>query len=114
MMTYLLDTNVCIQFLRWSEELFRKVCAIGKPGEFKLDQHLFGTSPGPATFLKEPCLDAQGRKEYRKGLAAILTELPKLEGHCDDGGRLANIERSVIVTLNLLNTVCYCLGEPRG
>jgi hypothetical protein len=101
-------------FSQWSDDLFRKVWVIGKPGEFKLDQHLFGTSPGPATFLKEPCLDAQGRKEYRKGLAAILTELPKLEGQCDDGGRLANIERSVIVTLNLLNTVCYCLGEPLG
>ena len=25
---------------------------------------------------------------------------------------IASIERSVIVTLNLLNTVCYCLGEP--
>ena len=59
-----------------------------------------GTSPGPATYLKEPCLDAKGRKAYRQGLAAILAELPKLEGQCDDQGRLANIQRSVIVTLN--------------
>jgi hypothetical protein len=99
-------------FHQWSEELFRKVWQIGKPGEFKLDQGLWGTSPGPATYLKEPCLDAKGRKEYRKGLVAILAELPKLEGWCDDGGRLANIQRSTIVTLNLLNTICSCLGEP--
>jgi hypothetical protein len=99
-------------FGQWSDSLFRKVWQLGMPGEFKLDQGLFGTSPGPATFLKEPMLDAKGRKEYRKGLAAILTELPKLAGRCDDGGRLANIERSAIVTLNLLNTVCSCLGEP--
>jgi hypothetical protein len=99
-------------FNQWSEELFRKVWQIGKPGEFKLDQGLWGTSPGPATYLKEPCLDAKGRKEYRKGLVAILAELPRLEGWCDDGGRLANIQRSTIVTLNLLNTICSCLGEP--
>ena len=99
-------------FGQWSEPLFRKVWQVGTPGEFKLDQGLWGTSPGPATFLKEPCLDAKGRREYRKGLRAVLAELPKLAGRCDDGGRLANIERSAIVTLNLLNTVCSCLGEP--
>jgi len=99
-------------FGQWSEERFQKVWHLGTPGEFKLDQGLFGTSPGPASFLKDPFLDARGRKEYRKGLRAILTELPRLEGRCDDGGRLANIERSAIVTLNLLNTICSCLGEP--
>jgi len=99
-------------FGQWSEELFRKIWRIGTPGEFKLDQNLWGTSPGPATYLKEPCLDAKGRKAYRQGLTAILAELPKLEGQCDDRGRLANIQRSVIVTLNLLNTICSCLGEP--
>ena len=79
-------------FGQWSEDLFRKAWRIGIPGEFKLDQGLWGTSPGPATYLKEPCLDARGRKEYRKGLVAILVELAKLEGQCDDGGRLANIQ----------------------
>jgi len=97
---------------QWSDERFRKGWGVPLPGEFKLDQRLFGTSPGPATYLKEPCLDAAGRKEYRKGLKSILAELPKLAGSCDDGGRLDRIQRSLIVTLNLLNTVCYCLGEP--
>jgi hypothetical protein len=47
-------------------------------GEFKLDQRLFGTSPGPATYLKEPCLAAKGRSEYRAGLSSILRELTML------------------------------------
>lgn len=98
-------------FSGWSEERFRKDWGIPVPGEFKLDQRLFGTSPGPATYLKEPCLDAAGRKEYRKGLKSILAGLPALDRNCDDGGRLERIRRGAIVTLNLLNTVCYCLGE---
>ncbi len=99
-------------FNGWAVERFQKGWGIPVPGEFKLDQRLFGTSPGPATYLKEPCLDAAGRKEYRKGLKSILAELPRLERQCQDGGRLARIQRSAITTLNLLNTVCYCQGEP--
>jgi hypothetical protein len=98
-------------FSQWSAEHFSKVWGIPVPGEFKLDQRLFGTSPGPATYLKEPCLDAKGRSEYRAGLSSILSELVKLQGQCDDQGRLANIQRGIIVTLNLLNTISYCLGE---
>ena len=99
-------------FNGWAAERFQKGWGIPVPGEFKLDVRLFGTSPGPATYLKEPCLDAAGRKEYRKGLKSVLAELPSLERACKDGGRLARIQRSVITTLNLLNTVCYCQGEP--
>jgi hypothetical protein len=99
-------------FGNWSADLFKKVWGIPLPGEFKLDQRLFGASPGPATYLKEPCLDAAGRKNYRLGLKSILAELPRLSHSCDDAGRLGRIRRSVIITLNLLNTICYCLGEP--
>jgi hypothetical protein len=99
-------------FSQWSADLFKKVWGIPMPGEFKLDQNLFGTAPGPATYLKEPCLDAKGRKEYRKGLREVLAELAKLEGNCDDAGRLAKLERCATVALAMLNTVCYTLGEP--
>ena len=52
-----------------------KLWGIPVPGEFKLDQNLFGTSPGPATYLKEPCLDAKGRKEYRGGPKRVQGQL---------------------------------------
>ena len=110
-LTRLFQTAEDSYFRQWSDERFRKGWGVPLPGEFKLDNRLFGTSPGPATYLKEPCLDAAGRKEYRKGLRSILTELPKLADAFEDGGRLHGIQRSLIVTLNLLNTVCYCLGE---
>jgi hypothetical protein len=99
-------------FSGWSADRFQTDWGIPLPGEFMLDRHLFGISPGPATYLKEPFLDAAGRKAYRQGLKSILAELPALGRHCDDGGRLVRIRRGVISTLNLLNTVCYCLGEP--
>ncbi len=99
-------------FSQWSAELFNKVWGIPVPGEFKLDQNLFGTAPGPATYLKEPCLDGKGHREYRGGLWQILEELPKLKGNCNDGGRLAKIERCATIALAMLNTVCYSLGEP--
>jgi hypothetical protein len=99
-------------FGQWSAPLFTKLWGIPMPGEFKLDQNLFGTSPGPATYLKDPSLDANGRKQYRAGLRTVLAELSQLNGHCRDHGRLASIRRSVTVTLAMLNTVCYSLGEP--
>ncbi len=45
-------------------------------------------------------------------LRAILAELPALAEACNDGGRLARIRKGAIITLNLLNTICYCMGEP--
>jgi hypothetical protein len=96
---------------QWSGDSFGKLWGIPLPGELKLDQRLFGNSPGPATYLKEPCLDAKGRSEYRAGLASIFTELTRLQGQCDDHGRIASIQHGVTVTLNLLNTISYCLGE---
>jgi hypothetical protein len=98
-------------FRQWKADLFRRVWGIPVPGEFKLDQNLFGTSPGPATFLREPCLDAEGRKAYRDGLHAALRDIDALEGRCRDGGRLERIRSGIIVTLNLINTIRYVLGE---
>jgi len=99
-------------FGQWSAELFGKLWGIPVPGEFKLDQNLFGTSPGPATYLKEPCLDPKGRKEYRSGLKNVLAQLSQLDGQCDDHGRLDTLRRCVTVTLAMLNTVSSALGEP--
>ena len=53
-------------FGQWSSDRFQKGWGVPLPGEFKLDQRLFETIPGPATYLKEPCLDAAGRMDNRK------------------------------------------------
>lgn len=100
-------------FSQWKEELFNKVWGTPVPGEFKLDQHLLGTSPGPATYLVEPCLDTDGRLAYKKSLISILEELPGLRGHFADNGRLERIRRSVIITLNMINTIAYVKGESK-
>ena len=84
------------------------------PGEFKLWQGLFGRSPGPATYLTEPMLSAKGRKEYRQGLEAVLSDLPSIENKCDDRGRIENIRRSAIVTLTTLNTIANALHDSPG
>lgn len=100
-------------FSQWKEELFKKVWGIFVPGEFKLDQRLFGTSPGPATLFVEPCLDAEGRLAYKKALVSILRDLPGLRGRFADNGRLDNIRRCLIITLNLINTIAYVKGESQ-
>ncbi len=91
-------------------EAFKKLYGY-VPGEFKLWQGLWGTSPGPSSYLKEPMLDAKGRKTYKQGLISILQEFPSLEDKCRDQGRLQNIKRSIMITLNSLNTIQMCLGE---
>jgi hypothetical protein len=47
------------------------------PGELHLTD-LFGTSPGAATYLLEPFLDAAGRREYKQRLLSILPELDQV------------------------------------
>ena len=66
---------------------------------------LAGTAPGPALYLLEPFLDAEGRRAYKKRLIAGLQELAGLEGRCDDGGRLARIQKAITVTLTTLDTI---------
>jgi hypothetical protein len=80
------------------------------PGELHLTD-LFGTSPGPATYLLEPFLDGAGRREYKNRLAAILPDLDQMDGHCEDGGRVARIRKSITVTLMVLDSIRAARGE---
>jgi hypothetical protein len=90
-------------FGRWDPARF---AAAGRamPGELLLSD-LFGTEPGPARYLLEPFLDAGGRREYREHLVAILRGLDGLKSRCDDGGRLARMEKAITVTLTMLWTL---------
>jgi hypothetical protein len=83
----------------------------GPPGEFYLNEALFGDSPGPPTFLMEPYLSAEGRRRYRTELMSLLRDLASIEGRFDDGGRIQRIRRGMIITLNLIDTIRACKGE---
>jgi hypothetical protein len=95
-------------FGQWDPKRFSS--ARPMPGELHLT-HLFGTSPGPALYLLEPFLNAQGRREYQKQLLAILQELARLLGRCDDRGRLARIQQALTVTLMLLESIRAAKNE---
>jgi hypothetical protein len=99
-------------FGNWPDQtdLFKKLYGF-VPGEFKLWQGLWGKSPGPASYLLEPMLAAKGRATYKAGLESILADLPALRDQCNDNGRIDNIERSIIVTLTMLNTLRAALHE---
>ena len=100
-------------FSNWSEKRFRDTLHRPMPGEFKLNTALFGTSPGPATNLTEPFLTPDGLLAYKNGLKAILKQLPDLKGTCQDNGRIDKIEKSIIYTLTLINTIGYCRKQDK-
>jgi hypothetical protein len=99
-------------FGQWRKERFAEIHRSVPPGEFKLNDALFGTSPGPATYLMEPYLDAEGRRLYKEELKAVLRDLAALDGQFSDGGRLEKMKRGMMVTLHLINTARYCKNEP--
>jgi hypothetical protein len=90
-------------FGRWDPARF---AAAGRamPGELHLTD-LFGTAPGPALYLMEPFLNAEGRREYKDRLIAMIRDLAGLEARCDDGGRIARIQKAMTVTLTVLDSI---------
>jgi hypothetical protein len=73
--------------------------------------NLFGVTPGPASYLLEPYLTANGRRTYQKELVAILSELTDIGDSFDDHGRLQRIQKGIIFTLNLVETIGRAKGE---
>lgn len=99
-------------FSQWDARRFREFHKTAPPGEFKINDALFGFSPDPSLYLLEPYLNAEGRQAYKTNLIAILRELPGLANSVEDGGRLKRIERSIILTLSTINTIRACKNEP--
>jgi len=97
-------------FGQWDPKAF---AAQGRPmpGELHLTD-LFGSTPGPAHYLLEPFLSAEGRRAYKRQLVALLKDLERLDGQCADDGRLERIRKGMAFTLNLLDTVRCAKGEP--
>ena len=90
-------------FGQWNPKTFAALHRT-MPGELRLTD-LFGTAPGPATYLLEPFLDAAGRGEYRKQLLSILRDIGELDGKLDDGGRLTRSQKSITVALTMLESI---------
>jgi hypothetical protein len=99
-------------FGQWDDKRFRDTHKTASPGEFKISDALFGFSPDPSLYLLEPYLNAEGRQTYKKRLTGLLRELPALASNVDDGGQLKRIERAIILTLSMINTIRACKNEP--
>jgi len=99
-------------FGQWDAKRFREVHKAQPPGEFKINDGLWGFSPDPSLYLLEPYLTAEGRQAYKQGLKAILKDLPALEPHCDDQGRLNRIQRAIVLVLSAINRIRACKNEP--
>ncbi len=99
-------------FGQWNSKRFREIHKTAPPGEFKINDALFGFSPDPSMYLLEPYLNAEGRQAYKKRLVGILRDLPGLASSVDDRGRLKRIERAISLTVSFINTIRACKNEP--
>lgn len=96
-------------FGQWKPESFESRGGL-MPGELHLTA-LFDETPGAASYLLEPYLTAEARRNYRKELVALLGELPGLAEQCDDGGRLRRIQTALATTAMLVDTIRQAKGE---
>ncbi len=99
-------------FGQWDAKRFRATHNTQPPGEFKINDGLWGFSPDPALYLVEPYLTAEGRQVYKLALKVILKELAAIERSFADGGRIRRIQRGITITLSMINTIRACKNEP--
>ena len=67
--------------------------------------------PGAATYLMEPFLDTEGRRNYKAELISAYKGIATLEGECNDRGRITRIKRGISETLVDINNIAMCKGE---
>ena len=97
-------------FGQWDDARIEEAHHAPPPGELHATP-LFGASPGPADYLSEPFLVTEGRAAYKSGLIACLKDVQKLDGQCNDDGRIKRIETCLINALGDLSTMAYGKGE---
>jgi hypothetical protein len=91
-------------FGQWNAARIQAYQKSPPPGELYLTTQ-FGTSPGPATYLMEPYLDAVGRLAYKKELELMLKDVFQIEDQFEDNGRINRIKRSIEETLADINNI---------
>jgi hypothetical protein len=99
-------------FDQWNAERILAAHKAPMPGELHL-MTLFGIAPGPATYLMEPYLDAQGRRNYQEGLVAVLKDIYAIEGDFNDQGRIGRIKHGISETLVDLANIAGTGNKPR-
>jgi hypothetical protein len=86
-------------FDQWSDERIVEAHKCPAPGELHLTS-LFGTSPGPASYLTEPFLDSRGRVAYKRELLSILEDISKIEGSVGVKDRVERIKMCIRNAIN--------------
>jgi hypothetical protein len=93
-----------VYFEQWNAERIVAAEKAPMPGELHLIP-LFGSTPGPAIYLMEPFLNAQGRFKYKEGLIGTLKDIDAIETEFNDDGRIARIKRGISETLVDINNI---------
>lgn len=78
--------------------------------------HLFGTSPGPATYLCDcavdgkPMMNSKGRNAYKDELLAMLDEIEMIEGNIKEVGKLERIKLCITNILTDIETIEWTIS----
>src|SRR5439155_23922814 len=97
-------------FANWQEVEIEKHDKVPIPGELHLGP-LFGDSPGAATYINEPFLNAAGRKKYREALLGAYDELQTCAGDFDDDGRIKRIGQCITNAVADIDTLILGKGQ---
>lgn len=99
-------------FEQWDMERLRRERKRAGPGELHLTS-LFGATPNASDYLLEPFLTTEGRWAYKQGLISLLRDVSKLEGACEDGGRIARIRKGIESALTDINNLALAKNETK-
>ena len=101
-----------IYFDQWDMDRIRVARKRAGPGELHLTS-LFGATPNAADYVMEPYLTTAGRAAYKQGLIELYRDVARLEGACQDNGRIARIQKGIESALVDINNVAHAKNETK-